>query len=212
MDAPLTAILAHTLDQFIGQTLTPDVAARLGASILRQVYPGPVDVSGIEPLRVGRYVLAPMRVHEVLDDLKALHRSHWEETETHRNQAQTLNPDYNRGLDLERQGRFLLIGAIDMDTGQLVGNFGLYLGRSMHTQQRIATEDTLFLLKDHRRGRLGIALIKYAEDALRHLGVVELTVDVKLVNDVGPMIERMGYVPVGTKYVKQLMEEADVLA
>lgn len=212
MDAPLTTILVNTLDGFIGQTLTPDVAARLAASVLRQVYPGPVDTSGIEPARVGRYVLAPVRLHSVLPDLKVLHQRHWDETETHRNQIERLNPDYERGLELERQGRFLLIGAIDMDTNQLVGNFGLYLGRSMHTQERIATEDTLYLLPEHRNGRLGIALIRYAETALRHLGVTELTVDVKLVNNVGPMIERMGYQAVGTRYVKNLRETADVLA
>lgn len=212
MDAPLTTILIHTLDQFVGQTLTPDVAARLGASILRQVYPGPVDVSGIEPVRVGRYVLAPVRFHDVIEDLKVLHRRHWDETETHRNQVKELNPDYERFLEVERQGRLLVIGAIDMDTGQLVGNVTLYLAKSMHTQERIATEDTLFLLPEHRRGRLGVSLIEYAETAMRHLGVTELTVDVKLVNDVGPMLERLGYQPVGTRYVKNLKEEANVLA
>lgn len=211
MDAPLTTILVHTLDQFVGQTLTPDLAARLGASILRQVYPGPVDISGIEPLRVGGYVLAPTRLRPVLDDLKALHASHWEETETHRH-TQTLNPDYARGLELEMQGRYLLLAAVHMDTQELVGNYGIYLSKSMHTQQLIATEDTLYIAKAHRKGRLGVAMIRYAESVLRQLGVQELTVKVKKVNHVGPMIERMGYPVVATEHTKILTEEAHVPA
>lgn len=210
MDAPLTSILVHTLDQYVGQTLTADLAARLGASILRQVYPGPVDVSGIEPLRVGGYVLAPVRLRGVMEDLTVLHRRHWDETEVHRHELQ-MNPDYDRLLTLEAQGRYLVVAAIHMDTGQLVGNCGLYLAKSVHTQKPIATEDTLYVLPEHRKGRLGVALIRYAERALRHLGVEELSVSVKLVNDVGPMLERMGYKPVATQLTKILREEDNVL-
>lgn len=209
MDAPLTTILCHTLDQYVGQTLTADVAARVGASILRQVYSGPVDISSVTPYRVGGYVLAPVRGREVLDDLKHLHRRHWDETEVHRHNLQ-MNPDYARGLELEQQGRYLLLAAIHMDSGEMVGNYGLYLTRSMHTQKLMATEDTLYILPEHRKGRLGVAMIRYAESVLRQLGVEELNVSVKLVNNVGPMIERMGYTPVATQYTKILTEDADV--
>jgi GNAT superfamily N-acetyltransferase len=203
MDAPLTAILANVLQSHVGEQLTEDLAARIGASVLRHVYPGPVDISGISPVRVGSYVLGPMRAREVLPELQALHAQHWTETEGYRHEL-PFNPDYRRGLELEAQGRYLLLCALHEETKELVGNYGLYLGRSMHTQTLMATEDTLYIAPAHRKGRLGVAMIRYAEGALTQLGVRELNVDVKLTNDVGEMIQRLGYKPVGRKFTKVL--------
>jgi GNAT superfamily N-acetyltransferase len=208
MNVPLTSILCHTLDRYVGETLTPEVAASLVTSVLRQVYPGAVDISGIEPLRAGGYVIAPVRAREVLEDLKELHKRHWEETEGYRH-GLTLNPDYARGLEVEEQGRLLLLGVIHMDTQQLVGNYGFYLSRSMHTQKLMATEDTLYILPEHRRGRLAVQLIRYAESALRHLGVEEVNVTVKKVNQVAQMMERLGYKPVATQLSKVLSDEKE---
>ncbi|OWT55282.1 GNAT family N-acetyltransferase [Candidimonas nitroreducens] len=202
MDLPIRPILCDVVGGYLGQTLTPEVAARLTADVLTRCYNGPISIEGVAPQRVGSYLVECSRLADDLDGLKALHLQHWRETERHR-QGLEFNPDYNRALDLEWQGRYLLIVARHID-GALVGNYGLYISRSMHTQTLMATEDTLFLAKEHRRGRLGISMIRYAEHALEQLGVRELNVSVKLVNEVGPMIERMGYEPVGTQYTKIL--------
>lgn len=194
----------------MGQQLTPEVASRIVARVLARCYPGPIDTSAIAPQVVGSYTLRCARGRDVLDQLRAIHYEHWLETETHRHASIPFNPDYDRGLDLEAQGRYLLIVAEETATGKVVGNYGLYVSRSMHTQGLIATEDTLFLSRANRGGRLGVAFIRYAERALAQLGVEELGVSVKLVNHVGPMIERMGYQPVGTQYTKLLKEAAHV--
>lgn len=210
MDLPITNILCKVIGDHLGQMLTPEVAAKMIGQTLSRCYPGPVDFSAIAPRTVGSYTLRCAYARDALPLLRPLHKEHWEETETHRNEVAEFNPDYERGYDLEMQGRYFLIVVVENATGALVGNYGLYLSHSMHTKALIATEDTLFVSKAHRRGRLGLALIGYAEDALRTLGVEELAVSVKLVNSVGPMIERLGYQPVGTQYTKLLKEVSHV--
>lgn len=210
MDLPITPILCHALEPHLGCTLTPEVAARIVAAAAMACYPGPIDISEVEPLETGSYLIKCARVADYMGRLRTLHEQHWIETEGYHDVA-GFNPDYQRGYDLEAQGRYLLIVAEDKTTGEVVGNYGLYVSRSMHTQQLVATEDTLFVSRPHRRGRLGIALIRYGEKTLTQLGCVEMSVDVKLSNNVGQMINRMGYEPVGTKYTKILKEVANVL-
>lgn len=206
MDAPLSSVLSSTIGDFVGKTLTEDAARQLCTRLLVGCYPGPVDTRAVAPKTVGSFVLRPGDVSMELHALRQLHEQHWRETEGHRHNLE-FNPDYARAIDLAMQGRYLLLVAQRADTDELVGNYGLYLARSMHTQTLMATEDTLFVRADCRRGRLGVEMIRYAEYVLRALGVRELNVTVKRVNNVGPMIERMGYLPVGTTYTKILNEE-----
>jgi len=205
MDIQIADILCRALGPHVGEEMTPERAAQIVAQVAMKCYPGPVDTEAVEPLESGSYVIQCERLQSNVAGLSALHYEHWMETEGHHAEA-GFNPDYQRGVDLEAQGRYLLIVARERATGRLVANYGLYLARSMHSQQLIATEDTLFVARAHRSGPLGIRLIRYAEAALRLLGCTELNVSVKLVNKVGPMIERMGYEPTSTLYTKILME------
>lgn len=209
MNAPTVPVFYEVVGDYLGKTLTPEVAAELCAKVTARCYPGPVDTTLIFPKRVGSYLLRTARVTEVIDDLREIHWQHWQETEGYRHGIE-FNPDYERGLDFEAQGRYVLVVAEHIPTGKIVGNYGLYLNRSMHTQTIKASEDTLFVSREHRRGRLGIEIMRYAERAVAQLGAQELDVSVKLVNKVGPMLERMGYAPVGTQYVKILKEDANV--
>lgn len=209
MDLPIIPILVRNVERFLGQKITPEIAAQLVASVVVQCYPGPMNVEKVLPKVVGSYTLRPALLSETVDELRAIHEQHWQETEDYRHGV-GFNPDYERCIDLENQGKYLLLVAEHTRSHALVGNYGLFIGRSLHTQQLEATEDTLFLSKDHRRGRLGVEFIRYAEDTLRQLGVSEIGVLVKLVNEVGPMIVRMGYAPTGTKYTKILKEPGHV--
>lgn len=211
MDLPITPILCQEISPFVGLTLTPELAAQLVARVTTRCYSGPVDTSHIGPKTVGSYTLRCVRVADIIDQLRPIHLEHWQETETYRHGVE-FKPDYQRGIDLEEQGRYVLVAAFEADTGELVGNYGIYLARSMHTQKRMATEDTLFVSKAHRRGRLGIALMRYTEHVLMQLGVEEFNVSVKVVNNVGPMLERMGFSKTGSNYTKILKEAAHVQA
>lgn len=202
MDASIVPALTHALGPHVGRPLTPEVAAQVTAQVALTCYPGPVDISRLAPRACGSYTLATERLSQITGEMVVLHRAHWDETESHRNGTQPFAPDYAGMIDFEQRGRHVLFTARAED-GTLVGNCGMYLYPSLHTRELCAQEDTLFVLKEHRRGRLGVALIKYTEDMLALLGVRELTVTVKLVNSVGPMLARMGYQHVAAEYVKQ---------
>lgn len=211
MDAPIQHTLCRSLEDHIGEVLTPDVAAAIVARTVLQCYPGPVNTSMVEPRTVGSYTLRCMPLAQALPRLHAVHAAHWQETEGFRH-GLPFQPDYGRAIDLDQQGRCLMAVVEHDATGDLVGNYGFYLARSMHTQTLMATEDVLFIEKKHRRGRLAVELIRYSEDALRAVGVTDLTVSVKSVNNVGPMIARMGYQETGKTYTKILKDPAHVLS
>ena len=102
-----------------------------------------------------------------------------------------LNPDYEAFTRYERSGRYLLF-TLRKD-GRLLGNCAVYLDRSTHTQTLIATEDTLYLLPEARRGRAARRFVAYVEDALRELGVREIHITVKTVNKAGRFLQMLGY-------------------
>ena len=69
----------------------------------------------------------------------------------------------------------------------------MYLDKSTHTRTLIATEDTLFLMPEARRGRSANRFISYCENALKLIGVREVCVSVKTVNKAGRFFRMLGY-------------------
>lgn len=194
--------IRQALVEHLGQVLTPDVAMKLEMAAV-----APEDRS-IDPLQFGQhqhgeYTIAAEPFLSVLPELHALHEVHWLETERHRH-GLALRPDYAGMAALERNGRCIQFTA--RHAGQLVGNLRVYLGTSLHTQTTYASEDTLFLLPEHRGGLLVIALIRFAEDALRALGVAEFRVNSKLVNNADVLMRRLRYQPVALQFVKFFKE------
>lgn len=148
------------------------------------------------------YTLQVERMCDVIEEIRPLHFDHWKETEAYR-QGQDFEPDYAAFCTSEAGGRFLLFTA--RHAGKLVGNCALYLHRSTHTGQLIATEDTLFVLPAYRRGTgLGRELVKFAHAGLRQVGVREVRVTTKTINLVSKLLERMGYSATATVLTKQL--------
>jgi len=143
-------------------------------------------------------------------ELIELHRAHWGETEAYRH-GQPFAPRLDRYLDYERIGWYVLYTARDEDADRaLVGNVGVYYAPSMHTQELIATEDTLFLLKDYRRGGNAKHFIQFViADAWRR-GAVELTVTSK--NDkTGSLLKYLDFQPVAVQYSMQRRADSAVV-
>lgn len=209
MDIPLSQTLCSVVENYLDHLLTPEVAAKLVSEVVALCYPGPLPVEKIPGKKVGSYRIYCAPVKEALTRLHKVHEEHWKETEHYRH-GLPYNPDYDRVVDMDQQGRVLLVVVEHEETGELVGNYGFYISRSVHTRTLMATEDTLFIAKAHRRGRLAIELMRYGEQALAMVGVRELQVSVKLTNHVGPMIERMGFTPFGKQYVKILEDYTHV--
>ena len=183
--------LVSLLRTHIGQPLTPDLCADICqiANQIPTLIPFEV-LEQIKPEECGEFVFAHEKLEDIIDEMKPLHQAHWAETEKHRHGI-AFNPDYETFFRYERAGRCVVFTL--REDGRLLGNFSLYLDRSMHTKTLLATEDTLFLLPDARKGRTAMRFINYAENALKVIGVKEISVCVKLVNKASRFFQMIGY-------------------
>ena len=175
----------------IGVPLSPELAAhimlaadRIPALIARDA------VDRIKPERYGDFVFSLERIEAIAEEIKPLHQAHWNETEGHRH-GLPFNPDYAAFVRYERAGRYVLLTL--REGGRLSGNCAMYLDKSMHTQTIIATEDTLYLLPDARKGRVARHFVAYIERAMRQLGAREIHITVKTVNKAGRFFRMLGY-------------------
>ena len=193
--------LYETLKRNIGNTLTPELIMGILASLEEASRQEAINIQDIPAVEYGDNLLQVERIEDVLEELKPVHAAHWQETERYRHGI-ALNPDYNYMINAERTGRFMLF-TVRNDDG-LVGNCMMYLSRSTHTQRWVAEEDTIFILPEYRKGRLGVSLIRYVEDVLRNMVVTEIRVTVKTVNDVGRLLTHLGYNHTGNQLTKIL--------
>jgi GNAT superfamily N-acetyltransferase len=193
--------LYETLKRNIGNTLTPELIMGILASLEEASRQEAINIQDIPAVEYGDNLLQVERIEDVLEELKPVHAAHWQETERYRHGI-ALNPDYNYMINAERTGRFMLF-TVRNDDG-LVGNCMMYLSRSTHTQRWVAEEDTIFILPEYRKGRLGVRLIRYVEDVLRNMVVTEIRVTVKTVNDVGRLLTHLGYNHTGNQLTKIL--------
>lgn len=161
-------------------------------------------LSRVAPVWHGDCVFSLERMADIADEMKPLHLAHWNETEAHRHDL-PFNPDYATFIRYEQAGQYVLF-TIRIN-GKLVGNCAMYLHKSTHTQTLLATEDTLYLLPEARKGRRAMAFIRYCEDALYQLGVKEINVSVKTVNKAERFFRIAGYRHVENGLSKILEEE-----
>src|SRR5574343_37303 len=136
--------LRLTLQQNIGAELTPELCARLYASMLFRPPTG-IEPERFTPMEWGGFTFQAERISDVLGELHELHRLHWQETEGYR-AGVMMNPDYEAMKDAESAGRMIQFTA--RREGAVVGNLRMYLSNSLHTQRLIATEDSLFVHPD----------------------------------------------------------------
>lgn len=196
------ALVAH-----LGQPLTPEVAAAIEV-MAHGRQDESIDPAQFAPQAYKTYTFQLERFRDIVAELHTLHEQHWQETERHRHGI-GLNPDYPALLIDEQAGRMLQFTVRDA-ARTLVGNLRLYLAHSRHTRTLHATEDTLYIVPEHRGGFMAVAFLRYAEQCLRDLGVAEMRADSKLVNNADVLMRRMGYQPVAMQFVKILKESPDV--
>lgn len=146
------------------------------------------------------------KIRDCYYEVEALGLMHWHETEQYRHN-QPYKPDRSRFVYYEDEGMFVIYTA--RDNGELVGHLGMYIAESMHTQQLIATEDTLFLRYDYRKGRNAMRLINFMVDDMRRRGVVEIMVTAKNPR-VGRLLEHLDFRPVASQYSLQVAPTARV--
>lgn len=82
--------------------------------------------------------------------------------------------------------------------GEPVGYSNVYLTNDMHNGDFIAQEDTIYVLRNHRKG-LGRALIKHVLAFLREAGVKRLNISATTDLRVIPLFKRMGFKEVASQ-------------
>lgn len=196
------------LAQFLGVTLTPEVAAR----IVELAHEQPDDSHDPAKFGLGEYrgyAFRAERFDAVLAELHALHVAHWSETERARD-GLPLDPDYDYLRAAERAGRMVQFTA--RFDGALVGNARFYTYRDLHTKTQAAKEDTFYVLPEHRKGYMALRFWQFAEVGLASIGVQEIRTDSKVLRDragnivrnVGRLNEYLGYEHVSNGYLKRL--------
>jgi GNAT superfamily N-acetyltransferase len=201
MNNLLVALLAANM----GSTLSPELAADIcvAAECLDTLVPRE-NIALIHPEKREDFVFSLERIEDIEEEIRPLHRAHWDETEEHR-QGLPFDPDYGTFTRYERAGRYVLFTV--RKENRLYGNCAMYLDRSAHTQTILATEDTLYLLPRARTGRVARQFLGYVENALRQLGTSEIHITVKTVNKAGRFFRMLGYSHVENGLIKILETE-----
>lgn len=140
------------------------------------------------------------RLADIWDDIMLLCQMHWKETEQY--QSDPLNPDKARYLHYNDSGYHRQYTARDGD--KVVGHLGVYVTTSMHTQTKIATEDTWYLHPDYRGGRNAMRMYQFIEKDLKKIGVKEIMMHAKFANNAEKLMRYLGYKPVGTLCIKRV--------
>lgn len=190
--------LCHLLALHAGKTIDMPLAAEM----VRALFPD----NSHEPDQFGQkayqnYVFRCERMADVLPELHLLHELHWQETEKYR-AGLAMDPDYAGMKEAERAGGMIQFTARVKETGELVGNMRVNIGRSTHTQTLFCTEDTFFVRADHRGGFMAVRLWQFVESCVRSIGVREVRFTSKLVNGADRMAKYLKYEPVGLMHVK----------
>lgn len=141
------------------------------------------------------------RAAELWDEIRPLLIRHWEEIAHFKDIP--LNPSVDAYARLEAAG-VLRCYTVRL-AGALIGYLVATVVPSLHYSGSLqAHQDVLFLLPEHRRGRIGLHLLRFAEKALREEGVQVLHQHVKVAHDFGPLLERDGYELVDKIYAKRI--------
>ncbi len=187
MNTELVSLLHANLGAPLSSELAADIC--VAASRLDRLVE-PDALERIRPVNHGSIIFARERIEHIVDEVKPLHRAHWEETEAHRHRL-PFRPDYAAFIQYERSGRYVLLTA--RRNGRLLGNCAMYLDKSAHTQTFIATEDTLYLLPEARSGRTARRFVAYVEHAMQLLGAAEINITVKTMNKAARFFQMLGY-------------------
>lgn len=197
--------LRVALGDKLGCVLTPELAASI-EFLAQDRAEHAHDPAGFEPREREGLVFRVESFRDILAELIPLHEAHYSETEQHL-LGIPMRPDYDYMAERERTGSLLQFTARD-GAGELVGNLRMYIGRSLHTGQRFAEEDTFYLKPEQRRGHAAMSFLRYAEESLvRTLGIREIRASTKTVNTSGKLLQHRGYRHVANQYVKIFREE-----
>jgi GNAT superfamily N-acetyltransferase len=142
------------------------------------------------------------RAHDLWAEIEPLLEAHYREIATF--QDIPLAPDKGRYNGAEDAGTLRCFTA-RLD-GKLIGYAVFFVSWHAHyATSKQALQDVVFVSAEHRRGRLGLELLRYAENALADECVDVAHHHVKVKHPaLGRLLEHMGYEVTEHVYTKRL--------
>jgi len=143
---------------------------------------------------VSEYTFALENFEKTYRELEPLYRQHYGEMQERLAGEGIPIGDFNPQLGLYRdfsRAGWLLNYVVRLD-GRAVGYSNIYMTPDMHNGEKIATEDTIYLLPDHRNGT-GRKLAQFILEDLDARGVKRLNVTAVTDLRVAKLWKRMGF-------------------
>jgi GNAT superfamily N-acetyltransferase len=137
------------------------------------------------------------------NEVMVLATQHWQGTKSYR-RHEPFCPSFDRYHACNQSGFFQLFTARDGET--LAGYFGVYVTDSMHSQKRMATEDTFYLAPAYRGSRTALRFLQHIEKQLVEWGVTEIMFSCEVDNESGikGLLTYLQFRPVIIQYSKRL--------
>ncbi len=125
------------------------------------------------------------------DEVMPLLEEHWMEVSF--DKEIPLNPDLEKYLLLEEAGHLHCLSCRD-EEGTLVGYVVTFLTPHVHYKDTLYAEnDLIYIHPNHRKGTLGIRMLRRFEEIMKERGVDVLHMHVKISIDFGKVLQRLGY-------------------
>lgn len=138
----------------------------------------------------------------LIDELLPLLEVHREEISAFKDMP--LNPMTENYVTLYNMYMYKVYVARDEDNA-IIGYAGYFVHPNYHYQDYIyATQDVVYVEKSKRGFMLGTRLLNYADEQLKEFGVAVVTHHVKVKQDFGVLLERIGYKWIEKIYMKRL--------
>lgn len=135
-------------------------------------------------------------------EFKQLAFDHWDETMRPVTNDE-FNPDTKRYINFNEIGFYRLYTA--RKDGVLVGDIGIYITDSMHTQKKTATEDSWYMKPEVRNGRNSLRFLEFVENELKKMGVTSISTTTPPLAKSARLMEFCGYKNLTNGYHKELI-------
>lgn len=138
---------------------------------------------------------------DVLEELQQILPTHYEELTVSKNFP--LDPDWTR-YDRLNKANMLCFYSV-RDDKKLIGYTIMLIGPGLHYQSCMtAHEDIYYVLKDYRKGRIGLKMFQFVEKELKAQGVDRVVMGTKVYSDNSKLFEYLGYRLFEKLYDKEL--------
>lgn len=140
-------------------------------------------------MQLPKYEIKLCKIQEVADSLHLLTR-HWDESVADK-AVMILNPDYDKYARLEELG--ILISLAAYYNGLLVGYSVNFLQKHIHYSDLLCGyNDLIYIDEEHRRGSLGLNLIRETQKVLKERGAKLMLWHAKVNTNLSAILPKLG--------------------